>query len=271
MNIKKILFSIYQYIYLQPRGFFSLRNERHLVEKKIKSKSEKKSIIFFTTHKAASSFFDKFFNTVIKENDYIKINFDEYILRYPNKDTQNIYYKNSNDKGFIFAPIRKFQEFNKIENYKVVLLLRDPRDVLVSHFYSTLISHPINSTKIIEARENYKKDEIDKYVLSKSDWLLEIYQGYMTNLKNYHYIKYENLIAEPHKIISKLAKYLKISIDKKFLDLLLKDLEPPKMENVKNHKRSGKSGQYITHLKKKTIIELNTKFKNVIDYYNFSL
>ena len=51
----------------------------------------------------------------------------------------------------------------------------------------------------------------------------------------------------------------------------MKNIVQTKMENVKNHKRSGKSGQYITHLKKKTIIELNTKFKNVIDYYNFSL
>ena len=269
MIFKKIIFIIYQFLYLQPRGYFSLKNERRLYKRKINSASRKQSIIFFTTHKAASSFFYKFFDLVAKKNDYIKINFDEFILRYPNKDTKNIYFENSRDKGFIFGPIRKFQRFDKIENFKVILLLRDPRDVLVSHFYSTMVSHPINSIKMIEKREYFKNKSIDNYVVDRSNWLLQIYQGYMNNLKNYHYIQYENLIQDSQKIIRELLKYLEISLDENIINFLSKELESPKVEDVKKHKRSGKAGQYGSHLKKETIEKLNNQFKNVLVNFDF--
>ena len=38
-----------------------------------------------------------------------------------------------------------------------IYLIRDPRDVLVSHFFSVMMSHPVNSIKLIKMREKYKK------------------------------------------------------------------------------------------------------------------
>ena len=182
---------------------------------------------------------------------------------------ENIYYESSNETGLIFAPIRKFQNFKNINKYKTVLLLRDPRDVLVSHFFSVMVSHPVNSIKLIKMREKYKSTGIDQYVIDKSNWMLSIYEEYMKKLDDYYYINYSNLILNPLNTINDLLNYLEIKLDEKILFNLVKDLESPMVENIKKHKRSGKSGQYNTYLKKETLEILNNKFKPILDNFNF--
>ena len=272
MKLKnKIFFSIYRKLYLLPHGYITLRKEKLAHKKKLYFKSSKKSIIFFTTHKCASKFFHKFFHELEKDTNYIKINFDEYALRYNIKNLDDLYYNYAQNKGFIYAPIRKMIKFKDMKNFKTVLALRDPRDTLISHYFSTVYSHDKNSINLLEERDYYKAMNIDEFVLDKADWLNNIMTEYMENLSNYYFINYEELIIKPHFILSGLLDYLSINIDEKKIIKFASDLIPNSNENKLKHKRSGKNNQFKTHLKDETIEILNEKFSKVIDYFKFNI
>lgn len=269
----EILFYLYKYLYLNPRGLFEFKNERLSIKRNLKINTKLQSIIFFTTHKCASKFFHQFFKDITKQSDFKKFNFDEFKLRYEKYSSyEEIYHDYANDKGGIYAPIRRFQKFKNLNNYKVILALRDPRDTLVSYYYSTLYSHDTNSVNFIRHKNKFKNSKIDSFVIENSDWLLNIFEQYIANLNTYHYINYEKLISFPSETLQSLLRYIEIDISEIRIAEYVKNLTPSgSNENLSQHKRSGLSGQYVKHLSPKTITYLNNKFKHIIDYYDFKL
>ena len=76
-----------------------------------------------------------------------------------------------------FAPIRFFVDVPEIDRYNIILHLRDPRDVLVSMFYSYCFIHggevPGNTGHRKEAAER----GIDDFVLAKATERSSAYKG----------------------------------------------------------------------------------------------
>jgi hypothetical protein len=76
-----------------------------------------------------------------------------------------------------FAPIRFFVDIPRVENYRIILHLRDPRDVLVSMFYSYCYIHPGE----LQANTGYRREAaargIDAFVLDKSSEDSAAYPG----------------------------------------------------------------------------------------------
>lgn len=269
MFFSRLIFIIRKYFFIYPVGFYSLNKEWLLYLKLLKPKSQNKSIIFFTTHKCASTFFDIFFKETVKESGLVNINFDEFKGRYEGLlSLDKIYEKSPKDKGFSFAPVRAYQKFANKESYKVILCLRDPRDVLVSLYYSMMYSHTVNSNKILNVRNNYK-DKIDDFVISYANKYFDIYTEYMHELDDYFFINYTDLIKNPKKILLNTLEYLEINLPIEKVNKYSISLQNPIKENIYNHKRSGKSGQYKTHLNKKTIEKLNIIFSDINNFYNF--
>ena len=266
------LFHIYKYLYLIPKGIIEFKNERLLIGGKLKTESNESSIIFFTTHKCASKFFHQFFNDIANQSYLKKFNFDEYILRYAKYDLQDtLYYEHGLEKGCIFAPIRRFEKFKNIHNYKVILAIRDPRDVLVSYYYSTLYSHDVSSTSFLSHRKKFENHDIDSFVIENSNWLFKTLDQYKNNLASYHYIKYDELINNSLDTIKKLLNFMSVDMPQEKIQQYVKDLSPSEATEKFKHKRSGLSGQFSDHLKPETVNALNNKFKKILEYYNFEI
>jgi hypothetical protein len=112
-----------------------------------------------------------------------------------------------------FAPIRFFVDVPRLEDFRVILHLRDPRDVLVSMFYSYCYIHAGE----IEANTGYRREVaargIDAFVLAKASASSAQYPGdYGTGghvedlignlpMRYRHYI--ERLVGKPNVTVVK--------------------------------------------------------------------
>ena len=125
---------------------------------KRKSKSKQQSILFFTVHKSASTFIK---NTIIKlvgSNNIVAIQLSGYL----NREKQKRYYNNTAlmqkvlfENGFFYGAFRAFYPFPGMDKFKIILVLRDPRDVLTSFYFSTLYNHPLSDKTVLDDRKKF--------------------------------------------------------------------------------------------------------------------
>jgi hypothetical protein len=169
----------------------------------------------------------------------------------------------------------------ELKRYLVVLMVRDPRDVLVSEYYSIAISHPEpdeNSSKyndFMGKRKFAREVSIDEYVVAECEKVYAIYDRYIKLLldvfSHVHVAKYEDMISDFKKWITSLIDYCEFEIQEEFLNTLLnKNLHlRPKNEDINKHLRRGRSGDYKEKLKRETIDYLNSKFALILNKFSY--
>jgi hypothetical protein len=275
--LKENFFTLYKYFYkpLSRLTMFSI--EKRLLKNRQIEVSDQKSILFFTTYKCASSFAGEIIKELTVDTGYKHVDFDSYFYHLEkdtDKEYKKLFLKSIFRKvGFIYGPMRHYQPIPSIEKYKILLILRDPRDVLVSHYYSVKYSHEISTTKIRNKRKKVKSQNIDEFVLDRIEEFSAIYNQYKDNILNLRgvvFVRYEDMISNPKNFITKLYNILDIDINNKDIDKIVKDrMIMPKEEQKYSHRRSGKSGQYLDKLKPETVRIINSKFENIIDTFGF--
>lgn len=144
-----------------------------------------KTIFFLTFHKAASSFFSKY---VLKHIDgYDHVDYASEMFNGRVKDKVSF-----KDVGVVYGPIRMsinadpmnsrlfipLLKSNLLNECRLICLVRDPRAILVSYFYSEAYSHVISKVEKIKEvqlrnRQNALLLGIDKYVLSRMNFIME--------------------------------------------------------------------------------------------------
>lgn len=245
------------------------------------------SVIFFTTHKCASTYLKKILNSIDKNSEYSHYDYgslvgslakelgvDSDFETYLNKNYKKLF----NLKGEIYGPQRMPLRFKNVNDYKIVFFLRDPRDVLVSAYYSFAFNHKIPDNSIIkkqmlDSREKYLVMGLDKYVISQVDeWVLPVYKEYIKirNKSNeYLFLKYEDFTYDPLSFTKKIYEFLDLNVD--LIDDNLIDQANPVQKKIEedSHQRSGKNKQWLDELKPETIRELNFKLEEVLNEWEF--
>lgn len=285
MNIKRVIFK-----FLSNNGFeiYTKKQKRTLLRKyKMNNYSNFDSVIFFTTHKCASNFISKLLETIDKNTEFThfdygglvgsvadKINQKAPFEPYLNKNYKHLF----NSRGEIYGPQRRPLNFSSINLYKKIFFLRDPRDVLISSFYSFGKTHAPPSQKILKLdfykeREKINSLGLEKYAIYKSDEILNIYLSYK-NLKEMSesciYLKYDDYVTDTSYFLKTIFNFLNISIDQMEIDKLISLADPiqPTKDDTK-HKRSGKLDQWKSELSRETQKKLNEKFNDILKYWEF--
>jgi hypothetical protein len=271
-------FPIFKYIY-KPL----VRRRRFRVEKELWKGApfeacDRPSILFFTTYKCASSFIGQLLNDLSAGSGYRRANFDS-LLTEMEVDVHAVYRDPAflanafRQQGFIYGPMRHFQAIPNMDQYKILLLLRDPRDVLVSHYYSVLFSHSIISKKLLEKRRANVGKDIDKFVLDHLDEFAKIYERYCDNLlglENVTFYSYENMISEPRAFLIFLREYLDVVVEDSELDAIAENrMKLPKTENKYSNFRSGRSGQFAEKLKSETLRKMEQRLARVLTAFGY--
>ena len=276
--LKENFFLLYKYFYKPVSRLFMFEVEKKLLSNGHIESSDLQSILFFTTYKCASSFAGEIINELTANAGYKHVNFDSYFYHLE-KDTdieyEKIFSKNVfRASGFIYGPMRNYQPIPGIKQYKTLLILRDPRDVLVSHYYSAKYSHEVSTTKMLQKRRMTQGQDIDEFVLERLEEFAIIYEQYKLNilpLEGTIFVRYEDMISNPKDFIIKLYKILKINVDIEHIEEIVKNrMAMPKREDKYSHRRSGKSGQYLEKLNSKTVKTINTRLADVIDAFGYS-
>lgn len=271
------------YYYIKPRSYFYWRKQAiHLLYKKnLKSTCPKKSTLFFTVHKSASTFFNWYLKDLCKQSGHIYIDVNGYFgtmgpkgieIQNSSSFKQKVFKKT----GFIYGPLRNYIAVPDIQDYPVVLVLRDPRDVLTSQYFSIKNSHPLITPQLIERRKKAQSTSIDEHVLSEqSDRFVKTYNEYLDNLfgkPNVLFIKYEDLIVDFRTCLNKINTHCGLALTEEQLNLLDKSESfKSKNEDQKSHVRKITSGDHKEKLKPETIQALNEKFKDILIRLNYTI
>lgn len=166
----------------------------------------------------------------------------------------------------IIGPLR-FPIADKIlRRSKIILHLRDPRDVLVSLYYSLAYSHDDIPG---EARVNARKMGIDQFVMTRAPVYLKRFERYAAIVQTYpvRILYYETMLSqqqewleqflEPFELEAGLLEEIRSSVT----ELLTGQLQIPAQENVQAHIRQVKPRDHERKLSPETIASLNELFR----------
>ncbi len=175
---------------------------------------------------------------------------------------------NVKDKRFksLFPPISK-----------TVSIIRDPRDILISGYYSHKKSHPVIEglwKDLPVQRSVLLKLNKEEGLLSTIDFLA--YQ--FNNLEHLYKSKvtfflFEDIVDNPYKLVKNILNVwgMKATNIKQVVDkFTLENLKSGKIKTPpfnSDHYRSGSPGEWKDVLSEKVLNKFNKKYPNLIDEY----
>lgn len=196
-----------------------------------------------------------------------------------------------------FAPIRFYVDVPQIDNYRIILHLRDPRDVLVSMYYSYCYIHPGEIPGNTGYRKQVAEQGVDAFVLTKAREtassyrggygtggpaqemtgnIVKKYQDYINNLlgkRNVIFVKYEEMVTDFHRWLGRFIEPFPIDAKAELVERLVTrspEFFPQRNNDVMAHIRHIMPGDHKNKLKTSTIEELNDIFKDILRSLNYT-
>lgn len=251
--------------------YFYFSNERKMFKGIDFSKSHHKSILFFTSQKCASTFLSNILESLCESEGMVSIRFSNYF-----KDVDRSSWFSDRlflnrafiNKGYYYGAFRAFHKIPNIDNYKVILILRDPRDVLTSSYFSTAFNHPITRKDNLINRDKALSQTIDEYVLDNYKQFKNVYEDYINyimNKPNVLFLKYEDMITDFEPWLKKLVKHVELENHELIINKIITNTSFEVSENPNNFIRNVKSGDHLVKLKSDTIDLLNQEFKHILN------
>lgn len=161
-----------------------------------------------------------------------------------------------------------------------VVLVRDPRDMLVSHYFSFKASHPDpKSDERTWARDEFdavradaRSSEIEAYVMK----LVEVYQWEFGVLESVIamdstlLLRYEDVLYDKPGMTRRLRDHLQIpASDEQVAEIAARHDTIPEAEQPDQHIRKAHPGDHKEKLSAATIEKLNEAFAPVLDRYGY--
>ena len=196
------------------------------------------------------------------------------------------------DRHGCFAPVRFFVDIPKIDDYAIILHVRDPRDVLVSMFYSYCYIHP----GALQGNTGYRQAAavrgIDSFVLAKASGgsgnfpgdygtgghvedligdLPKRYSDYVERLigkPNVMLLKYEEMVTNYRSWLTKFIKPFSLENESAVIDEMVGQSEtyfPKRTTDALEHVRHVTPGDHKEKLRPETIEKLDEIFSGTLD------
>lgn len=261
------------------RHINKLPNELLLMKGKHKNFCRNQSILYFTVHRCASRYVVSILKKFAQDSGMTCIDLGGYLWRGGKlyKKKEEVYKKS----GYIYGPFYQYDtEFDEIypipdiDDYKIVLMLRDPRDVLTSYYFHhcyEIYDNPKQQEFIIERSKEALSKTVDEWVLEKAETFLERYKIYcekLINRPNVLFFKYEDMINDFHSWLYKLREFTSLNVKEETIKTIIRNASfNVDKEVVKSHKRQVAPGDHKRKLKKETINILNSQYKEVLDRF----
>jgi hypothetical protein len=277
MNLTTIMHPILFKIKSLILRTFYFKLEQQLLSGKAKKSSQLAPVALFTTHKAASSILSVRLSRLMSENDYQIADLSSYFAKVdPTERSRFLNDSYWSNKVFavpgVFHTAFRYPTLQvPVPPLKIILVLRDPRDVLVSYYFSFKFSHPIQNEFAKNLHDDATRLSIDEFVLQHADDFLQRYNSYENWIgkPNVLFFRYEDLIAQPKEIETQLFDF--IGIGSSQMTLFDEDDFSVTEENPAHHKRKVIAGDHREKLQSQTIIALNKMFESHIRQLNYAL
>ncbi|MBT8472145.1 MAG: sulfotransferase domain-containing protein, partial [Marinicaulis sp.] len=155
---------------------------------------------------------------------------------------------------------------------KVIIHLRDPRDVLVSMFFSWVYSHPGVDEGV---RERHQEHGIERFVMHEAIALKEKYQLYIDNylsLPQSTLLRYEDFVLDRPAWLQSFLEAAGANPDRgRYRKLAsVNHAAGVTEENVRAHIRKAAPGDHREKLEKSTIEKLNRRLESVLTALDYT-
>jgi hypothetical protein len=255
---------------------FSL--ERKVLKGQHQSASKNQSILLFSVYRAGSTFIGGLMKKIAGEAGLTVVDLDGYFYQLgKGKEWEgkgrimlDVPYQST---GYFYGPFRSFNRgIRNIEDYKSLLVLRDPRDVIVSSYYA-IYSHVtplLEGKQALRTRMKRRKKELEQTVdefvidrLNSNSRFLNRYYEYHKELigkPNVLFLKYEDMVENFDAWLDQLIEFLGMDIRQEFIDRVKAEVDfKVSKEDIHKHKRQVTPGDHKRKLKPGTIDLLNSK------------
>ena len=182
--------------------------------------------------------------------------------------------------GFRFLPPSfKAPEFD-IKSRRFVLLVRDPRDALVSQYFSYGKkdgSHKLpkkNADKMIAKMAASDDLTIDEYVVREAPKLVEKFAAYRDALNfDLGMVRtYEDVFFNKEKFVGDIFAHFGIDVPAEVVASTVEKFDVrPEVEDQTKHIRKGTPGDHAEKLEASTIDQLNDICRDVSAFYGYKL
>jgi len=237
--------------------------------------SPNKSVYLYCLPKTGSSLFKEYIlkKSQLQYIDPLKLYANNKIDTLKIRDFNCAYGPLYTSHGYNSAIIKEMLSEEFTIHNSCIFLVRDPRDIIISQYYSYGWSHAINtndSENFLKRRKHIQSSTLEEYVTDELQikTINDRYSLLIKLLTNNEYIKYENIIEDLDNVLVTLSEY-NVYQNQSDIDLLHKVSRPTQKENILQHKRSGKVEQYKSKLNDNTISYLSNKFKEVIQKFGY--
>jgi hypothetical protein len=179
--------------------------------------------------------------------------------------------------GYVYSPLGGLIDgIPQLERYRILMVLRDPRDVLTSEYFSMAHSHrlpPVAGDKhrqFAALRRRARALPIDEYVVSESPRVVATYRRYIDGLLKPGYstalLTYEEMILDFPEWLLRLQAFCGFSMSSQLQERLVSAARhsASRKERIDSHARQVLPGDHRRKLKRQTIDELNGRFEDVL-------
>ncbi|WP_269522865.1 sulfotransferase domain-containing protein [Coraliomargarita parva] len=243
------------------------------------------SVYFFSLHKCASTLFSDY---ILKHVDgLLLVNQSKRIFMNKPDALVSVRYRK---RGHVYGPLRLSgggtgpvwkqlvqpviaPEF--IRDKIAYVMIRDPRDILVSSYYSFGFTHPMSALPEIRVKQEERRAMIQS--MSLDAYVLEFAKSQQIHFKNVGdvlercpravLLRYEDMISDFDNFLEKLRRYLPIRDE--VAEEIRRRSRPKDREEQGSHKRSGQVGGFRSKLEAHTVTELNRELSGILSRYGY--
>lgn len=265
------------------------KTELRLIHGTHRNDSAHPSIIHFSFNKAATQYVKSILKRCARENGLVTVAIPDFAF---NSDFPRLHRVPAEEvakhrhifkqRGYVYTAFAGMVEgIPRLEEYKVVLVTRDPRDILVSGYYSISYSHRAPSKTgdkykdFMEQRRAARQQTVDEFVVAECGRVYDEFARYERLLLEEHpssYLtSYEAMVSDFGRWLNGLADYCELNVSRRLFDSLVREQErtTPRREDVRRHVRKGRPGDYMEKLSVETIEHLDAIFAPILSRFGY--
>lgn len=249
--------------------------------------SQQPSILHFSVNKAATQYTKAVLCRCAAENGLVHANFSDLAFNSSVPYLDNLsgpemaaYAHVFKPRGYIYSVFGSVVDgIPDFRRYRTVLTVRDPRDVLVSEFFSIAFSHKEPRNRDKQARFRARRREarqmdLDSYVVHASRRVTRIYQEYAALRSQGQHVlvaNYEEMIADFRSWLDRILTFCDLTVSPSLRTELCAEAaaSTPQDENIQRHLRQRTPGDYRRKLRPTTVARLNRELAPILSAFGY--
>lgn len=237
------------------------------------------SVFIMTIHKAASSFVGaEIIPALAKAQgfEFFDISAKAFKAGANYRETVQQHMSTLESPGYCFGPFRGPMVLNMLDisDNRLLVHVRDPRDCVVSAYYSFGYSHTIppgkeEKQRFMERRERILSQSIDDYAIEEIGTVVKRLRAYLKHAyraDQYLISRYENMVLDFPNWVRQVSAFIGGGDGSAAVEGLIQKVSfETKGEDIYKHKRQVMPGDHLRKLKPETIAQLNESCGDLLE------